>query len=268
MKAALLTTVDIAWILSQDDLSNKEKAKQIGGTITGVVGASAMGAAAGGILGLVGAGPIGMGIGVIAGAGVGYITGSMIGVAVMEFLLDSSVSEQQAQKNLKKLSSVQGIVGAVALENTEISTAIATAAVNNNLDPARLYAIAQKESSFNPKAEGDSGQSIGLFQLKKGAVNDVNRIYGTNYKPEDRLDPMKAADIAAKYYNAQMTQYGAGNEFTAARFYNQGPGGATICTTTRTLVIKSSSGKFITSSILSHLRIIVFSRDISSFHRI
>ena len=223
--AALLTTVDIAWILSQDDLSNKEKAKQIGGTITGVVGASAMGAAAAGILGLMSAGPVGLAVGVIAGAGIGYVTGNMIGVAVMEFLLDASITEDQAQVKLKKLSSVQGIVGAVALENTEISTAIATAAVNNNMDPARLYALAEKESSFNPKAIGDSGQSIGLFQLKKGAVNDVNRIYGTNYKPEDRLDPMKAADIAAKYYNAQMTQYGAGSEFNAARFYNQGPGG-------------------------------------------
>ena len=223
--AALLTTTEIAFILNDDSLTTKQKAAQIGGSITGVVGAAAMGAAAAGILGLVSAGPVGMAVGVIAGAGIGYVTGNMIGVAVMEFLLDASVTEDQAQVKLKKLSSVQGIVGAVALENTEISTAIATAAVNNNMDPARLYALAEKESSFNPKAIGDSGQSIGLFQLKKGAVNDVNRIYGTNYKPEDRLDPMKAADIAAKYYNAQMTQYGAGSEFNAARFYNQGPGG-------------------------------------------
>ena len=56
------------------------------------------------------------------------------------------------------------------------------------------------ESSNNPKAVGDDGKALGLLQIHKGAVTDVNTVYGLTYDHRDMLN----ADIAREVYKLYM----------------------------------------------------------------
>jgi len=59
-----------------------------------------------------------------------------------------------------------------------------------------LDAIAQVESGGNPKAVGDSGRAIGLFQIWPIYVREANRLSkAVQYIDADRLDPVKSRDI-------------------------------------------------------------------------
>lgn len=101
-----------------------------------------------------------------------------------------------------------------------------TAQVPNKL----LDAIAAVESSNRATVVGDNGKSVGMYQLGKLYVDDVNSIYGTSYKYADRLNPVVSRKITAKY----LAHYGkvytrkTGKEPTAevyARIHNGGPSG-------------------------------------------
>lgn len=93
-----------------------------------------------------------------------------------------------------------------------------------------LDAIATVESSNQATVVGDGGKSVGMYQLGKLYIDDVNNIYGTTYKYSDRLNPAISREITAKY----LTHYGkvytrkTGKKPTAevyARIHNGGPGG-------------------------------------------
>jgi hypothetical protein len=83
--------------------------------------------------------------------------------------------------------------------------------------------LAMIESSNQPNAIGDNGKAIGILQIHRSVVKDVNRIYGTNYKwPEDCKDKEKAKDICFKY----LSYYGKDKTpEQLARIWNGGPNG-------------------------------------------
>jgi soluble lytic murein transglycosylase-like protein len=72
-------------------------------------------------------------------------------------------------------------------------------------------------------AVGDNGKAIGILQIHKSVVTDVNARYGTHYVwPADCKDPAKSKDIATKY----LTMYGKGKTpVQLARIWNGGPEG-------------------------------------------
>ena len=64
---------------------------------------------------------------------------------------------------------------------------------------ALILALAMVESSFNPSAVGDNGDAVGLLQIHECVIQDVNRVYGTSYTLDDRLDPQASVAICTRY---------------------------------------------------------------------
>jgi len=68
-----------------------------------------------------------------------------------------------------------------------------------------FYAVlATVESGGDPSAIGDGGRSVGLYQISKLYVDDVNRIAGTCYIYDDRFDQVKSRKMVEIY----LTHYG------------------------------------------------------------
>ena len=55
------------------------------------------------------------------------------------------------------------------------------------------------ESSLDPNAIGDGGDAVGILQIHECVIQDVNRIYKTDYYLNDRYDPMLSKMICRKY---------------------------------------------------------------------
>lgn len=92
-----------------------------------------------------------------------------------------------------------------------------------------LDCLASVESGGNPQAIGDGGRAVGIFQLWKIYVDDVNRIIG---KPQfdyaDRLNPDKSRAMVKVYLNHYATEKRLGRPATfedMARIHNGGPNG-------------------------------------------
>ena len=71
---------------------------------------------------------------------------------------------------------------------------------------ALKYAIMGVESSFGKdKRDGKAGE-IGPYQIKRGAVKDVNDWYGADYSHEDCRDYDKGWEIAILYMHRWATK--------------------------------------------------------------
>ena len=84
-----------------------------------------------------------------------------------------------------------------------------------------LNAIRQVESGGR-NVTGDGGKAVGVYQLHKCVVDDVNRIYKTKYQYIDRQNEAKSRQIARLY----LKHYGKGlSQLEQARVFNGGPRG-------------------------------------------
>ena len=96
----------------------------------------------------------------------------------------------------------------------------------SNIFIAALIAV---ESGGDAKAIGDNGRSVGVLQIQRAVVEDVNRVHGTRYRwPEDAQNPMNAARICRLYLQHWCTVDRLRREPTledAARIWNGGPHG-------------------------------------------
>ena len=91
-----------------------------------------------------------------------------------------------------------------------------------------LFSIMMVESHGNENAIGDNGSALGCMQIHMCVIDDVNRIYKTSYRSQDRLLTKKSFDIAKKYLKFWGGQYEkeTGNKPNAeiyARIWNGGP---------------------------------------------
>ncbi len=86
--------------------------------------------------------------------------------------------------------------------------------------------LIMKESSNNPKAEGDldtGDKAVGLTQVRGLALIDVNKELGTNYTKDDLLNNPDISKLVGKtYLNQQLKEFG--NKELALAAYNFGPG--------------------------------------------
>ena len=55
------------------------------------------------------------------------------------------------------------------------------------------------ESGNNPLAVGDNGKAVGILQIHKCVVDDVNRVYGTNFTYADRTYEYASKYMATLY---------------------------------------------------------------------
>ena len=81
----------------------------------------------------------------------------------------------------------------------------------------------QLESSgrLNPP-DGDNGDAVGPLQLHLCMLQDVNKYYGKNLKPDDRLDLQLSKTIAKAYICMWLLE---NQEEIAVRIFNGGPRG-------------------------------------------
>ena len=95
-----------------------------------------------------------------------------------------------------------------------------------NIDPKIAMAIAYQESGFRDVI-GDKNlknKAYGLMQVRKPALDDVNRIYKTDFTMDDVANnPAKNVEIALKYFQAMKDNYGAESDEQALAGYNGGP---------------------------------------------
>jgi hypothetical protein len=86
-----------------------------------------------------------------------------------------------------------------------------------------LDAIIQVESSYRVGVCGDSGNAVGILQLWKITVRDVNRIIRKQkYKYEDRLSRVKSIEM---FYIYQRHYNPTGDLERGCRIHNGGPDG-------------------------------------------
>jgi len=92
-----------------------------------------------------------------------------------------------------------------------------------------LPILSQVESNNNPDAVGDFGKAIGVLQIHKIVVDDVNRILGgPTFNYISRYDASCSRHIATNYliYYGKAYEVKTGKKVTAevlARIWNGGP---------------------------------------------
>ena len=88
--------------------------------------------------------------------------------------------------------------------------------------------IAKIESNNNPDAIGDNGKAIGIYQIHKCVIDDVNKHFNTSYTwPESAKDTTTAKEIMCYYLElGQQIYYKKHNkyptEYELVRMWNGG----------------------------------------------
>jgi hypothetical protein len=73
-----------------------------------------------------------------------------------------------------------------------------------NSSSISLESISSIESSNNPRAIGDHGKALGLFQLHNCVISDYNTEHHSNYAHSDALEPHHAKKIADWYLHEEI----------------------------------------------------------------
>jgi hypothetical protein len=73
------------------------------------------------------------------------------------------------------------------------------------IPPGYLSALAQSESSFNPRAV--TGHAVGLFQITPVVLNDYNASRGTGHTRADLFDPVLNTRIAVDHIHRIVDLY-------------------------------------------------------------
>lgn len=86
-----------------------------------------------------------------------------------------------------------------------------------------INALVKVESKGVRTATGDKGRAVGVLQIHKGVIDDVNRQLKTKYTYADRWNEAKSMEICRKY----LLIYGGKNatDEKYARIWNGGPQG-------------------------------------------
>lgn len=90
------------------------------------------------------------------------------------------------------------------------------------IEPVVLFAQICQESDFDPSVidVNNGGQSQGLGQFKQIAVDQVNKVFNTDYSYEDRANPIKSTEMMALLLRYCFGQ--TGDSYAALAMYNQG----------------------------------------------
>ena len=97
-----------------------------------------------------------------------------------------------------------------------------------NLSTYIFLILSTVESGNNPSAVGDSGDSLGMYQLQAAYVQDASEYAETNWKHEDAYITDRAEAIINAYMSRYATEARLGREPTIediCRIHNGGPNG-------------------------------------------
>lgn len=99
----------------------------------------------------------------------------------------------------------------------ELQLHIISEAVEHNIDPAIIIAMAYKESRYKANAIGDNGNSYGLLQIQpKWHYKRMKKLGCT-----DLLDPYQNVTVGVDYLAEQIDRYG-GDVAKGLTAYNKG----------------------------------------------
>lgn len=104
----------------------------------------------------------------------------------------------------------------------KMQTIIYATAIKHQLDPALMLGIAERESNFNPRAHNPGADDAGLFQFIPSTWKGVQSKAGLSTALQDRYDPVKAADAAARLLKDLIAIFGKDTKAILAA-YNAGP---------------------------------------------
>ena len=99
----------------------------------------------------------------------------------------------------------------------------------NNLQEIR-YILKHVETNFRPNMIGDGGDSFGILQIQEGAIQDVNRVFGTSYVHSDAFDEACSGEIFELYISIwikklEKREKRPVTEEDIVRIWNGGPRG-------------------------------------------
>lgn len=114
---------------------------------------------------------------------------------------------------------------------TELQLHIISEAESYGIDPAIIFAIAYRETTFNTSAIGDSGSSVGLMQVQPYWHGERMERLGCT----DLLDPFQNVTVAIDYLDEMLSWYGGDME-KALTAYNRGHYDGTITEYARTVL--------------------------------
>ena len=100
---------------------------------------------------------------------------------------------------------------------------MAYSAAASDAATALLPGVKANESGDTPDDQvppGDGGRSRGAYQVTAGALDDVNRAFGTSYTAADLDKPAVNKEVAQKYLTLQVQRFGPRVGLEA---YNAGP---------------------------------------------
>lgn len=101
--------------------------------------------------------------------------------------------------------------------DAELQLHIISESIKAGIDPEIIFAMAYRESSYNPKSIGDGGDSYGLLQIQpKWHSERMNKLGCT-----DLLDPYQNVIVGIDYLSEQLVRYD-GHMGKALTAYNAG----------------------------------------------
>ena len=116
----------------------------------------------------------------------------------------------------------------------ELQLHIISEAVEHNIDPAIIIAMAYKESRYKADAIGDNGNSYGLLQIQpKWHSNRMEKLGCT-----DLLDPYQNVTVAVDYLCELLNRYGSIDKALTA--YNRGHYAGTVTKYAKGIMAKAA----------------------------
>ena len=91
------------------------------------------------------------------------------------------------------------------------------------MSPLLLAALIAVESSGNDRAIGDQGRAFGCLQIRREALQDVNRVHHTHYTRQDCFDRFTAIQICQAYLDLYAKNQ---SDERKALVWHYGPTGA------------------------------------------
>ena len=118
--------------------------------------------------------------------------------------------------------------------DTELQLHIIQVAESYGIDPSVIFAIAYRESSYNPASIGDNGAALGLMQIQPRWHSDRMVRLGCS----DLLDPYQNVIVGTDYLAEQLARYG-GDISKALVAYNAGHYRGTITSYAQEVLAKA-----------------------------
>ena len=107
-----------------------------------------------------------------------------------------------------------------------------------NLIVITIVLLTVAESDGHGNRVGDHGKAIGILQMHKEMVDEVNRLFKTKYTYSDRADPWRSVEMAQLYLTWAAKEYSIVSPVQLAYRWNK-PRHGKVSATYRRRIVKA-----------------------------